>query len=71
MSHNHSCENIKFYIDFQYSSKVVNLRLKYSFHELRARPKRIIIIIIIIIVALQPFVGPWSLFKFLNPIHSR
>jgi hypothetical protein len=22
-------------------------------------------------MALQPFVGPWSLFQFLNPIHSR
>jgi hypothetical protein len=27
----------------------------------------IIIIIIIIIMALQPFVGPWSLFQFLDP----
>jgi hypothetical protein len=24
-----------------------------------------------IIMALQPFVRPWSLFQFLNPIHSR
>jgi hypothetical protein len=31
----------------------------------------IIIIIIIIIVALQPFVGPWPLFEFLDPRHSR
>jgi hypothetical protein len=31
----------------------------------------IIIIIIIIIIALQPFVGPWPLFQFLDPIHSR
>jgi hypothetical protein len=30
-----------------------------------------IIIIIIIIIALHPFVGPWSLFQFLDPIHSR
>jgi hypothetical protein len=30
-----------------------------------------IIIIIIIIMALQPFVGPWTLFQFLDPIHSR
>jgi hypothetical protein len=30
----------------------------------------IIIIIIIIIMALQPFVGPWPLFQFLDPIHS-
>jgi hypothetical protein len=22
-------------------------------------------------MALQPFVGPWPLFQFLNPIHSR
>jgi hypothetical protein len=31
----------------------------------------IIIIIITIIMALQPFVGPWPLFQFLDPIHSR
>jgi hypothetical protein len=31
----------------------------------------IIIIIIIIIMALQPFAGPWPLFQFLHPIHSR
>jgi hypothetical protein len=31
----------------------------------------IIIIIIIIIMAVQPFVGPWPLFQFLDPIHSR
>jgi hypothetical protein len=31
----------------------------------------IIIIIIIIIMALQPFVGSWPLFQFLDPIHSR
>jgi hypothetical protein len=31
----------------------------------------IIIIIIIIIMHLQPFVGPWPLFQFLDPIHSR
>jgi hypothetical protein len=29
------------------------------------------IIIIIIITALQPFVGPWPLFQFLDPIHNR
>jgi hypothetical protein len=22
-------------------------------------------------MALQPFVGPWSLFQFLDPVHSR
>jgi hypothetical protein len=27
--------------------------------------------IIIIIMALQPFVGPWPLSQFLDPIHSR
>jgi hypothetical protein len=27
--------------------------------------------IIIIIMALQPSVGPWPLFQFLDPIHSR
>jgi hypothetical protein len=31
----------------------------------------IIIIIIIIIMALQPVVGSWPLFQFLDPIHSR
>jgi hypothetical protein len=31
----------------------------------------IIIIIIIIIMDLQPFVGPWPLFQFLDPVHSR
>jgi hypothetical protein len=30
-----------------------------------------IIIIIIIIIDLQPFVGPWPLSQFLDPIHSR
>jgi hypothetical protein len=34
-------------------------------------PRAIIIIIIIIIMALQLFVGPWPLFQFLDPIHSR
>jgi hypothetical protein len=29
------------------------------------------IVIIIIIMALQPFLGPWPLFQFLDPIHSR
>jgi hypothetical protein len=27
--------------------------------------------VIIIIMALQPFVGPWPLVQFLDPIHSR
>jgi hypothetical protein len=31
----------------------------------------IVVIIIIIIIILQPFVGPWPLFKFLDPIHSQ
>jgi hypothetical protein len=31
----------------------------------------IIIIIIIIITALQPCLGPWPLFQFLDHIHSR
>jgi hypothetical protein len=31
----------------------------------------IIIIIIIIIMDLQPFVGPWPFFKFLDPIQSQ
>jgi hypothetical protein len=31
----------------------------------------IIIIVVVIVVALQPFVGPWSLSQFLNPIHNR
>jgi hypothetical protein len=31
----------------------------------------IIIIIIIIIMVVQPFVGAWLLFQFLDPIHSR
>jgi hypothetical protein len=30
----------------------------------------IIIIIIITIIAIQPFVGPWTLFQFLDLIHS-
>jgi hypothetical protein len=29
------------------------------------------IIIIIIIMATQPFVGPWPLFQFLDPINGR
>jgi hypothetical protein len=29
------------------------------------------IVIIIIIMALQPFVGPWSLLQSLDPINSR
>jgi hypothetical protein len=33
--------------------------------------KIIIIIIIIIIMAVQPFVGPWPLYQFLDAIHSR
>jgi hypothetical protein len=31
----------------------------------------IIIIIIIIIMVLQPFVGPWPLLQFLDPLHNR
>jgi hypothetical protein len=31
----------------------------------------IIIIIIIIIMPVQPFVGPWPLFQFLDSKHSR
>jgi hypothetical protein len=31
----------------------------------------LIITISIIIVALQPFVGPWPLFQYIDPIHSR
>jgi hypothetical protein len=31
----------------------------------------IIIIIIIIIMTLQPFVGPWPLFQFIDLLHSR
>jgi hypothetical protein len=34
-------------------------------------PVETIIIIIIIIMALQLFVGPWPLFQFLDPVHSR
>jgi hypothetical protein len=40
-----------------------NIRMLYS--------TIIIIIIIIIIMALQHYVGPWPLFQFLDPIHSR
>jgi hypothetical protein len=31
----------------------------------------IIIIIVVVVVAVQPFVGSWPLFQFLEPIHSR
>jgi hypothetical protein len=31
----------------------------------------IIIIIIVVVVALQPVVGPWPFFQFLDPIHGR
>jgi hypothetical protein len=31
----------------------------------------IFIIIIIIVIVVQPFVGSWPLFQFLDPIHSR
>jgi hypothetical protein len=31
----------------------------------------IIIVIIIIMAAIQPFVGPWPLFQFLDPVHSQ
>jgi hypothetical protein len=31
----------------------------------------IIIIIVIVVIVLQPFVGPWPLFQFLDHIHSR
>jgi hypothetical protein len=31
----------------------------------------IIIIIIVTTMALQPFVGPWPLFQFLDSLHSR
>jgi hypothetical protein len=31
----------------------------------------VVVIIVLLLLALQPFVGPWSLFHFLNPIHSR
>jgi hypothetical protein len=31
----------------------------------------IVVVVIIIIISLQPFVGPWPFFQFLDPIHTR
>jgi hypothetical protein len=48
------------------------MRHTISFRELKGITLFIItIIIIIIIMALQPFVGPWQLFQFLDPIRCR
>jgi hypothetical protein len=34
-------------------------------------PRNYVYIIIIIIITLQSFVGPWPVFQFHNPMHSR
>jgi hypothetical protein len=31
----------------------------------------VVVVVVVVVVALQPFVGPWPLFQFLDPIHSR
>jgi hypothetical protein len=43
-----------------------------SFPNLRKNRRYLIIIIVtIIFVALQPFVGPWLLYQFLDPVQSQ
>jgi hypothetical protein len=46
---------------------VLNLAYYYYYYFIIIT---MIIIFIVIIVALQPFIGPWPLFQFLDPIHS-
>jgi hypothetical protein len=50
--------------------------VKWNFmvHKIKLGPEfysSSLTLIIIIIMALQPFVGPWPLFQFLDPIYSR
>jgi hypothetical protein len=67
-----------------YPNQVLDIHLIIKFDVIFKKPKThrrlhistlpepiFIIIIIIIIMALQRFVGPWPLFQFLLPIHSR
>jgi hypothetical protein len=53
----------------------IYLQLSYTLYIVyvinKGVTERFIIIIIIIIIDLQPFVGPWPLFQFVSPIHSR
>jgi hypothetical protein len=30
----------------------------------------VVVIVVVVVIAVQPFVGPWTLFQFLNPIHN-
>jgi hypothetical protein len=48
-----------------------NFRIHYFQLIIQHHIKIIIIIIVIIIISLQPFIGSWLLFHFLNRIHSR
>jgi hypothetical protein len=57
-----SARNTKVVLEVLYQNKNCKRRQPYW---------QSIIIIIIIIMALQPFVGTWPLFEFLDPIHSR
>jgi hypothetical protein len=50
---------------FRFLSLPNNYTIELQFYVI------IIIIIIIIIIAVESFVGPWRLFQFLDPIHSR
>jgi uncharacterized membrane protein YkgB len=31
----------------------------------------VVVVVVVVVTALQPFVGPWPLFQFLDTIHSR
>jgi hypothetical protein len=30
----------------------------------------VVVVVVVVVIALQPFVGPWPLFQFLDPIHG-
>jgi hypothetical protein len=56
---------------------VIQIHMRNNLHNIIPEPEErgfitsFIIIIIIVIADLQPFVGPWTLFQFLDPTQSR
>jgi hypothetical protein len=62
----------------QHELNLLYIKLSDKFIQFKYRPifatlprQWYLLFRIIIIMTLQPFVGPWPLFQFLDPIHSR
>jgi hypothetical protein len=51
-----------------YAQKVLNF---YHWSHFTVSIIIIIIVVVVVIMPLQPFVGPWPLFQFPGPAHSR